>query len=770
MRLGPAISNRVLLLVAGGALLLATALGLAPYLLPATFTVQAHGAGALVLPTLVAVGAGCALIAVLLTLQLASLQSRRDAQERLRRYEQIVNASSDLVAFVNRSYRYEAVNAVYLEAVGLPREAVIGQRVSDVLGAMLFETRVKPMLDRCFAGERGNSRFWVQLPASGRRFVDAHYDPYVDDDGTISGALVDIRDITENKRAEESLRESERRYRVLYDDTPAMFFTVDSQGTITSVNHFGATQLGYLVDELVYLPLWMLYRPEHKGLLKKSIEACYREPEQVHRWEACKLRKDGTSIWVRETGRVVREIGGQAVVLVVSEDTTEAHSLSERLAYQATHDGLTGLVNRREFERRLQGAVERAHAHGEEHALCYLDLDQFKVVNDTCGHMAGDELLRQLGRLMARQVRKHDTLARLGGDEFGVLLEDCSLEHSQRVATKLKEAVCGFRFLWEDKSFNIGVSIGLVPITSASAGVDALLSAADAACYAAKDQGRNRIQSFTKDDTEVIRQYGEMQWVVHLERALEEDGFVLHYQPIRRLSSGDPEGAHYEVLLRMMEEGGELVSPGSFLPAAERYGLSVRIDRWVVDRMLTWLAQNPEHLSNLHLCCINLSGRSVADQGFMQFLAERIDGSPVPADKLCFEVTETAAVGSLASARRFMETLSRIGCRFALDDFGSGLSSFAYLKHLPVDFLKIDGMFVRDIAVDPINCALVKSIHDVGRVMCKRIVAEFIEDEPTLEEVRRLGVDYGQGYRIGAPRPLEELEDTRRVPACILTR
>jgi len=352
-------------------------------------------------------------------------------------------------------------------------------------------------------------------------------------------------------------------------------------------------------------------------------------------------------------------------------------------------------------------------------------------------------------------VRKRDTLARLGGDEFGVLMEHCSLEQARRVAEALRQATEDFRFLWEGKRFGIGVSIGLVPITEASEGVSGVLRAADSACYAAKDAGRNRIQVYHPADAELARRRGEMRWVTRIPRALEEDRFCLYFQPIAQVSGPDGETRrHYELLLRLKDEEGRIVRPKDFLPAAERYRLTPRIDRWVVSTALTYLADRPSALEHLFLCAINLSGHSFADKDFLGFVIRQLEQTGVPPHKLCFEITETAAIASLACASRFIKTLEDRGCWFALDDFGTGLSSFAYLKNLPVRFLKIDGAFVKGIVENAIDLAMVSSIHEIAHVMGKQTIAEFVENVTILDRLRELGVDYAQGYALGHPKPL----------------
>ena len=471
------------------------------------------------------------------------------------------------------------------------------------------------------------------------------------------------------------------------------------------------------------------------------------------------IHKNGNIRWVYDKGQGIRAVDGQLQCQDGAIfDITESHDLSEQLAYYANHDVLTGLVNRREFESRLTRVLNSAREDQSEHALCYMDLDQFKVINDTSGHVAGDELLRQIGGLLNRLVRRRDTLSRLGGDEFGILMEHCTLEHAQRVANKLRQTIEEFRFAWEDRVFTIGVSIGLVPITNASVSSIEILKQADAACYAAKDSGRNRIHIYTVDDTELARRSGEMQWVAQINRALDEDRFCLYAQVITPINQpADDNGTLYELLLRMLDDDGKLIPPGAFLTAAERFNMSPRIDRWVIDHAVAWLLSQRSYADSLSHCAINLSGLSLGDDAFLTHVVSLIQESGIPPAKFCFEITETAAIANLTKATLFIRTLKGLGCQFALDDFGSGLSSFAYLKTLPVDYLKIDGVFVKDIENDPIDLAMVKSINDIGKVMGKRTIAEFVESETILSKLVEIGVDYAQGFHMGEPLALEQL-------------
>ena len=445
--------------------------------------------------------------------------------------------------------------------------------------------------------------------------------------------------------------------------------------------------------------------------------------------------------------------GASLGVVLIFRDVTEERELAKQLAHQASHDRLTGLVNRHEFERRLSHLLDSATAQAP-HALLYLDLDQFKIVNDTCGHAAGDDLLRQISALLRTKLRARDTLARLGGDEFGVLLEHCAAPEAERVANNLREVLQGFRFRWNDKGFTIGVSIGLVPITHAGETLADVFSAADSACYAAKEKGRNRVHIYRLDDTVLAQRHGEMRWIPRIQQALADGRFRLYYQPIVPLGSNARNGIHGEILLRMLDEAGRLVLPGAFLPAAERYGLMLALDRWVVRRSLDALSAMSNGKGNLAFA-INVSGQSLGAADFLDYVTDQIAATRVSPHRLCFEITETSAISELAHAIRFIETLKARGCKFALDDFGTGLSSFSYLKALPVDYLKIDGGFVKAMATDAIDEAMVEAVHHIGHIMGITTVAEWVESQAIRQKLGQIGVDYGQGYALGYPRPLE---------------
>jgi len=469
------------------------------------------------------------------------------------------------------------------------------------------------------------------------------------------------------------------------------------------------------------------------------------------------IKRDGDEMYIESTASPILDGSGAVSggVLVI-HDVSESRELNRKLSYNASHDILTGLVNRHEFDARLERALRSARARETSYALCHLDVDQFKIINDTCGHSAGDALLGQMGALLKTKIRWRDTLARLGGDEFGVLLESCSLDEAMRMAEQLKETIRNHKFVWEERTFRLGCSVGVVPITGDSQDAAALLSAADSACAAAKEAGRNRVFSFQENDLDLMRHRKEMQWAARINNALEESRFELYRMEIAPLQRHDP-GAHYELLLRMQDEQGQIVSPVDFIPAAERYGITPQIDRWVVENALRWLMSEADERERLALCSINLSGQSLVDGDFLPFVQRVLKNSGIDGSKICFEITETAAIASYSQASRFINAMKELGCRFALDNFGTGLSSFGYLKHFPVDFLKIDGSFVKEILHDPIDREMVRSINEIGHLTGKLTIAEFAENAGIINMLRNLGVDYAQGYGIAEPQRIRKV-------------
>ncbi|MBC7938529.1 MAG: EAL domain-containing protein, partial [Chitinophagaceae bacterium] len=451
--------------------------------------------------------------------------------------------------------------------------------------------------------------------------------------------------------------------------------------------------------------------------------------------------------------------------LLVRLGAARARVLTDDLAWRAAHDDLTGLVNRPRFQLRLQAALDAAKTHGSRHALMFLDLDQFKVVNDTCGHRAGDELLRQVAALLQGKLRAADTLARLGGDEFGVLLADCPLDRAGEVADKLLNAVAEYRFPWNERVFELGVSIGLVEVCANSQGVADLMSAADIACFAAKEAGRHRVRVFQSSDSELARRREDLGWSERIAAAMASGRMALAVQTAQALQDHLPVRCYQELLLRMYAEDGSPIPTQNVIAAGERYNLMpTRIDRWVLQTACEHMRAGRLRADHAHIVAVNVSGASVGDESFLRFACDTVRQSGIDPRTLCIEITETAAIGNFAQASVFIAELKALGCLFALDDFGSGLSSFGYLKNLPVDFLKLDGAFIRDITTDKVDRAMVGAIHDVGRALGIPTIAEWVESDEIRDEVRRMGIDYAQGYGIERPRlvvPLQMAPVTR---------
>ena len=702
----------------------------------------------------------------------------------------IAHRSPLSVCLKDREGRYLYVNPAFERLHDVTDAAIAGRLPDEVhppVQAAAVRERDLEVLGDGVARE-------VELMVSGARgprTVLSVKFPVHDDAGALIGLGGIGTDVTERKKAE-LIRRSDERYRQLFEHAPISIWEedwADAKLYVERLKRSGVTDLeSHLLEhpDVLERLAWEVsvvdfnlatvetYRaPSKQAFWDRAIASFQTEGE----WEA--FRKsvvafargevkvttqawektyDGRDLYVRDTVFIPQDHRDSwARVIRAVEDITEAHSLAMQLSYQASHDALTGLINRREFELRLERVLHTAGAESSEHALCYVDLDEFKVINDTCGHVAGDQLLRELGQLLRRKVRKRDSLARLGGDEFGLLMEHCDIEQAHRVAGVLRETIEQFRFKWDGKLFQIGASFGLVPITQEIRSVTDVLSAADAACYAAKERGTNRIQVYDRGDVAMARRHGEMQWVSRIGDALENDRFRLYFQPIESLAPGRRGGRRIELLLRLAEVGEPDIRPGIFLPAAERYGMKGKVDRWVIDHSIDWLRTHPGIVDSLELCCINISPQSLADDGFLRYVESQLNESPAIASVLCFEIAETMLISDLSFAERFVTTFRALGCRFALDDFGSGVSSFAHLKSLPVDYLKIDGSFVMHMLDNETDLAVVTTINDLAHLMGCETVAEFAESDAIVRKLATIGVDYAQGFALGAPSPLEEL-------------
>lgn len=538
--------------------------------------------------------------------------------------------------------------------------------------------------------------------------------------------------------------------------------TTDERGRIRWLNPVAERMTGWAVYEAEGQPMARVFHILDETTRQASespVAVCLREGRIVGlAHHTLLVSRDGVEYGIEDSVAPIRSADGDILgAVLVFHDVTEQRRLSGEMSYRATHDALTGLVNRSEFEARLRRVLESSQAEGSAHALIYVDLDQFKLVNDACGHSIGDQVLQQASKLLADSVRANDTLARLGGDEFAIILEHCAMEPAQRLAQQICDRMDDFRFVHDARRFRIGASIGLVPVNAGWPNTAAIMQAADSACYAAKESGRNRVHVWVETDRVLHDRRGEMQWATRLEQALDEGTrFTLHAQRIVPLAPGEA-GVHAEVLLRMIDDAGPLILPGAFLPAAERFNLASRIDRWVLRHAVEWLQREAQRL-DLATLCVNLSGQSIGDRVFHRDAIEIIrGGGPGVGSRLCLEITETAAVTNLTDAADFIERVRDLGVRVALDDFGAGASSFGYLKSLPVDYLKIDGQFIQGMIDDPLDEAAVRCFIDVAKVVGVRTVAEFVDRPQILERLRAIGVDYAQGYLVHRPGPIAEL-------------
>lgn len=690
-------------------------------------------------------------------------RANRADQEAREYAETIIDTVREPLLVLDDDLRVVSASRAFYGTFKVTPQETVGQRLFDLGNRQWDIPKLRTLLEHIIPENSTVEAFELEheFPTIGSRamLLNARRLQRTDNTRLI---LLAIEDITARKQAEEALIEAKELIEVTLHSIGDAVITTDPEGVVRYLNPVAEKLTGWRTREAQGQSLHTVFRiirEEDREPVSNLVARCIKEDKVIGLVNhTILISRNGKEYAIRDSVAPIRSPDGRLLgVVMVFTDITETHRLAQQMAHQASHDSLTGLLNRREFERRLQRTLDTARTDRIEHTLCYLDLDQFKVINDTCGHVAGDELLCQLASALDDKVRTRDTLARLGGDEFGVLLEHCLLEEGMRVANALRDAVQGFRFDWEDKSFRIGVSIGITPITEATESVASVLSQADSACYAAKDRGRNRIHLYTLEDTEIVRRSGEMEWVRQINQALEENRFRLFCQQIAAIRPGRDEKGHYEILLRMINEEGTLVLPAEFFPAAERYHLASKIDQWVITTAFDWLHQNPDLLDHLAVCSINQSGHSLGDAAFLEYVNREFERTGIPGSKICFEITETAAISNFASAGRLIADLKKRGCQFALDDFGSGFCSFSYLRSLPVDFLKIDGAFVKDIVDDPIDLAMVKSINDMGHVLGKRTIAECVENEAILAKVREIGVDYAQGYGINAPRPLDEL-------------
>ena len=640
--------------------------------------------------------------------------------------------------------------------IGLEPEQLVGREVAHLVKpayrALFRKTTAKRL-----AGEDAPRRLeiqlingketglWVELQSS---LIEFHGQPAV---------LSIARDISHRKSLDVSLSRNKLQAQVTLESMVEGIITTDNDGRIEYMNAAAEALLGSRRSDAVGHrtgELFTLVDDADRRALGDPVERCLAIRRRVNMGRrAVLVSQDGSQEHsVEVTASPVRGPGNSIDgAVVVIHDVTELRGLTRKMSYQATHDALTGLINRREFERRLDEAMDSAHSDDVAHMLFYMDLDRFKAVNDSCGHMAGDNMLREVAALIKDQVRDSDFVGRLGGDEFGALLIGCPIEKARQIAADICSAVADYRFVWKDKIFDIGISVGLVEISHTSGTLQDVMAAADSACYVAKQEGRGRVHVYSARDEAVARERGDIQWLRALQTALHEDGFDLALQPILAVGGGQDSGPAVEVLVRLHSARGRPATTADFLQAAERYQLMPQIDRWVVNAALNAIANNEIRLAAGRSCAVNISGQTLADESFLGFVVDALDRTGVAPSAVCFEVTEKAILANVQHAQRFIEVLHGIGCEFSLDDFGSGLGSFSSLKHLPIDYLKIDGSYTRNLHADEVNQEMVGAMIKLARTMEFRIVAEQVEQQDDFDWLRDNGVDFVQGNFVDQP-------------------
>ena len=643
--------------------------------------------------------------------------------------------------------------------VGLEPAQLVGRDVSDLVKPA-YRALFRKTLQKRLAGEEVPRRLeiqlingaetglWVEAQSSA---IEFHGNPAI---------LTVARDVSHRKSLEVSLSRSKRQAQYTLESISEGVITTDNDGRIDYMNLSAETLVGTNRDDAAghrVGELFTLVDDADRRPLGDPVERCLAMRRRVNMGRrAVMISQDGEHEHsVEITASPIRGPGNSiSGTVVVFHDVSEIRGLTRQMSYQATHDPLTGLINRREFERRLDEAMDTAHAEEAVHMLFYMDLDRFKAVNDSCGHLAGDNMLREVAGLIKDEVRESDFVGRLGGDEFGALLIGCPIDKARQIASDICNAIADYRFVWKDKIFNIGISIGLVEISHASGTLQDVMSAADSACYVAKQHGRGRVHVYSARDEAIARERGDIQWLRELQTALHENGFELAVQPIIAMRGTADTGPAFEVLIRLPDERGKAADTAEFLRPAERYQLMPQIDRWVVNTTLVAISSGEIKLAANRSCAINISGQTLGDESFLGFVVDALDRTGIAPSSICFEVTEKAILSNVQHAQRFIEVLHGIGCEFSLDDFGSGLGSFSSLKHLPIDYLKIDGTYTRNLDSDQVNQEMVSAMIKLARTMQFRIVAEQVEHQEDFDWLRDVGVDFVQGHFVEAPTTL----------------
>ena len=690
------------------------------------------------------------------------LDSLKDKEAQFASTSDLFRSMADTLPEVVLIHREEILfaNSAAADLLGVLPKQLLGKAVTDLVRPA-YRAMTRKLNDQRLQGDSIPDRYELQLISGDAQGLWVESAARLIDYQGEQAILTIARDISYRKSLEASLGRGKQQAQMTLESIGEGLVTTDAEGLIDYMNQSAEQMIGASRNDAVgktFTDLVLVVDEVDRKSLGDPVRKSLDSGRTINLGRRALLlpRNGGKECSIELSASPIRAPGNKvsgAVILL--HDVSELRGLTRQMSYQASHDALTGLINRREFERRVEEVLGEARTDDSGHVLCYLDLDRFKVVNDTCGHMAGDNMLREVAALIKEKVRDSDTVARIGGDEFGMLLIGCPLDKARQIGEDVCDVVRDYRFVWQDRIFNIGVSIGLVEIGRESGSLEDILGAADSASYVAKQQGRGRVHVYSARDEAVARQRGEIRWLQRLQKALKEDRFELYTQPIVSLGGRVRTGPAVEVLVRMQDDRGLHVSPRDFMSSAERYHLMASVDRWVVQTALAALGTGALKLPDERSCSINISGQTMGDESFLDFIVEVLDRTGVSPGQICFEVTESSVIRNIDHARRFIAVLHGMGCEFAMDDFGSGLGSIAHLRQVPMDFLKIDGSFIRDLSTDSVNRAMVDAMIKLGRSLNFRIIAEEVEDHDSFELVREMGIDFVQGYIIDRPQPLQ---------------
>lgn len=668
----------------------------------------------------------------------------------------ILESSNDAIFAKDLEGKYLFINKACEEHVGKANADIVGKTDSDIFDSeisesirafekQVIESKQANSTDDCF-GKKGKES-WYHSTIS----------PAYSSSGELIGTIGISRNLTDYHKTQEELWKSENRYYSLYHDTPAIFLTLDADANVIEANTYGAKKLGYTIEELKQNSIYNIIPPEDKNIFRQELQKALNNPGTLFQSDRRYLSKDGKIIWGKDFIRVVYDKYGKASIPIMSEDKTDETELLLQLRHRDKHDRLTGLLNRNGFKEELNRAIQTAKDRNANHVMYFLELDNFKLVNDSCGHDAGDTLLIRIADLILNNIRSRDIAARVGGDKFAVLIENSDLVESEISIEKMCSLIRDYKYKYNDKLFTLSVSIGVIQISNDAEDAVSIMNKTEHAVSYAKDIGKNRMHIFNESDEGLQSRRLELEIINSVNQALENNSFELHAQKIIQIQTDNSNLDSYEILLRMRDNLMLLSSPGNFLPILESHHMIHQIDYWVVENLFKWMSQNNDKLNKVHHFSVNLSGQSLVNDELLDYICSSFSKYNISYNKICFEITETAAVTDINKAQEFINTLRNLGCLISLDDFGAGLSSFQYLRDLPVDFVKIDGAFIRNIYEDKSNYKLTEGIHKIVNELGIKTIAEYIESESVLEVVKEIGVDFGQGMHIHQPQNIETI-------------